>query len=290
MAKSRLPGVLNHVWPWPAARTPGPLGIFDQADPNRCSMLGDTPGPLGLADWADDSLPMIAGRYTTAMGGMGRLSDGIAVAMAQADQHVASLTTSKQPTALGWDQIKADMLLHEALIPHLYLDSVDKVTVGVGNMLPTLDAATALAFVLRSDTSRAATNEQIKTDWDGVNAQAGKNMRAAAFSRFTLLHLPDDISWSLLRKRIDNEFLPGLKTIFDTWDNIPTPAKRALLDMAYNLGVGGLKKFKTMIEHVKKDQWDKAAAECRRSGIPDDRNQWTAARLREAAPPAKVGT
>jgi len=38
-------------------RTPGPLGINDQADPNITSLLGDTPGSLGVCDWADPRLP-----------------------------------------------------------------------------------------------------------------------------------------------------------------------------------------------------------------------------------------
>lgn len=187
-------------------------------------------------------------------------------------------------TDLSWAQIKADMQAHEALILHLYLDSEDKVTVGVGNMLPTLAAARALAFVLRSDGVSAATPEQIKADWDSVNAEAGKNKRAASFARLTLLDLPEAVCWSLLKKRIDDEFLPGLKKIFSGWSTFPTPAKRALLDMAYNLGLKGLRKFGTLIGHVEKSEWDKAADACARKRIPDERNEWTQARFREAMP------
>ena len=185
-------------------------------------------------------------------------------------------------TALTWDQIQQDMHEHEALITHLYLDSVDKVTVGVGNMLPTVSAAQALAFVVRATPSRAATAEQIQADWDRVVAEAGRNKRAAAFAKVTLLDLPDSICWGLLKTRIDDEFLPGLKKLFPTWEQIPTPAKRALLDMAYNLGLAGLKKFKTMRGHVHNGDWQRAAQTCSRTGIPDTRNQWTAARFEEA--------
>ena len=38
-------------------RTPGPLGINDQSDPNVTALLGDTPGPVGLLDGADPRLP-----------------------------------------------------------------------------------------------------------------------------------------------------------------------------------------------------------------------------------------
>jgi len=61
MAGSRNAGPLN---PLPGdiqfpARTHGPLGINDQADPNVTSLLGDTPGPLGIMDYADPTLPLI---------------------------------------------------------------------------------------------------------------------------------------------------------------------------------------------------------------------------------------
>jgi GH24 family phage-related lysozyme (muramidase) len=185
-------------------------------------------------------------------------------------------------TDLSWEEIKADMEDHEALILHMYLDSENKVTVGVGNMLASLAAAQALGFVLRSDAAKVASKDQIKTDWDKVNSEAGKNMRAASFAKVTLLDLPKDTCWSLLKKRIDEEFLPGLRKIFSGWDGFPAPAKRALLDMAYNLGLKGLKKFISLISHVEKADWEKAAETCTRKGIPEDRNEWTKARFREA--------
>lgn len=51
---SSIPGPTRHdattgVLP---ARTPGPLGINDAADPNCASQIGDTPGPLGINDHA----------------------------------------------------------------------------------------------------------------------------------------------------------------------------------------------------------------------------------------------
>lgn len=56
MAYSRQPThQLSHPGNLPA-RTPGPLGINDPADPNIRSRLGDTPGPLGINDHADPTL------------------------------------------------------------------------------------------------------------------------------------------------------------------------------------------------------------------------------------------
>jgi hypothetical protein len=55
MANSRKPGPANPPMDWCTipALTPGPLGLFDQGDPNVTTLLGDTPGPLGMNDWND---------------------------------------------------------------------------------------------------------------------------------------------------------------------------------------------------------------------------------------------
>jgi len=55
MAGSRTPGPTRHD-PFSklvAARTPGPLGRNDAADPNALALLGDTSSPLGVNDHAE---------------------------------------------------------------------------------------------------------------------------------------------------------------------------------------------------------------------------------------------
>lgn len=66
MASSRKPGPKREI---PAssivpARTKGPLGIQDQADPIVIACFSDTPGPLGVGDYADPFFP----RTTTSNG------------------------------------------------------------------------------------------------------------------------------------------------------------------------------------------------------------------------------
>ncbi len=63
MAGSCKPGPLTPTIDHISARTPGPLGINDQADPNRTTLMGDTPGTLGICDWADQSLPKFSSFY-----------------------------------------------------------------------------------------------------------------------------------------------------------------------------------------------------------------------------------
>jgi lysozyme len=67
------------------------------------------------------------------------------------------------------------------------------------------------------------------------------------------------------------------------WNSYPEPAQEALFDMAFNLGLNGLKKFPSMLAAVDAGEWETAAAECHRRGINEDRNQQTAALFRQAA-------
>lgn len=102
MAHSTLPGPLDASGPWQAARTPGPLGINDQADPDICTRLGDTPGSLGLFDLADQSLPFLFSSGAMAPGlWIGRTRDGVAL---------AGNWTALQEAATAQDKISADQL------------------------------------------------------------------------------------------------------------------------------------------------------------------------------------
>ena len=72
MANSLFPGPIrafcNPRSPFRyAARSPGPLGINDQGDPNCASLLGDTPGTLGLCDLGDPTMPFASGGFLPAL-------------------------------------------------------------------------------------------------------------------------------------------------------------------------------------------------------------------------------
>jgi len=213
------------------SRIPGPLGWndtfldIDDGTLMRCAM--PVPGPVGIA-----ATPTVVGTSTAA---------------------------KAAPTELTWSQIKEDIREHEGVVLHMYLDSVNKVTVGVGNLLPNLEAAQALPFVQRKSPATKA-------------------------SEYTTLILPEDFCWSLMKKRVDNEFLPALKRKYTDWNSFPIPAKRALLDMIYNLGSRGLSNYKVMNSHVAKLEWDKVANNCNRPDLKAHRNNWTRERFKESMP------
>lgn len=272
MATSRRPGATQH----PTTecripgRTPGPLGYLDQGDPNVTTFAGDTPGALGVNDWADPTIG--TGISWLSISSMYRNSEG----------YVLAQTLTPTETLLAWEDIKQDFERWEKLVTHLYLDINGFVTVAVGNMLPTANAARALPFIRRKDVAKATSGE-IEHEFEVVSKQAfGAKYGASSYKNKTLLDLPEADCWDLFKKRISNEFIPSLEGYYSGWSAFPVPVKRALLDMAYNLGIGstakktGLKGFLQLKKSVDATNWKKASTQCHRSGnLPKDRNDWT---------------
>jgi hypothetical protein len=85
------------------ARTPGPLGVNDQGDPNVTTLHGDTPGPLGKNDHADPSLPQPSPTAKAA-----KLPDGTPVSPGS-DAKLATTTKSKSgPEWVTWANANAN--------------------------------------------------------------------------------------------------------------------------------------------------------------------------------------
>lgn len=161
----------------------------------------------------------------------------------------------------------------EGSIDHMYLDTVGKVTVGVGNMLPNAAAAEALPFVVR-DSGAQASAGQIAADFDAVSA-AEPGKVASSYKSATRLSLPEAEIDALLDRRLAG-FEDGLVRDFPDYPAYPAPARMALMDMAFNLGNQGLvSKFPSLTRAAKQQDWMECAAQCRRRGIADSRNQET---------------
>lgn len=169
----------------------------------------------------------------------------------------------------------------EGSIDHMYLDTVSKVTVGVGNMLPNAAAAQALAFLQRSDNT-PATQQQIADEFSTVSKQQPGKI-ASSYKVYTKLYLTDAAIDALLQKRLD-QFTVQLQKDFPDWATYPDPAKLALTDMAFNLGNAGLVNgFPSLTHAAKNKNWNECANQCNRKGIADSRNAETKALFLEAA-------
>ena len=197
-----------------------------------------------------------------------------------ADVFLAQAPPAPAPTEVPWATTVADFERWEGRIPHMYLDTKGLVTVGVGKMLPDVATAQALAFVRRAD-GLAASAAEIEADFTAVSAQP-KGKLASSYKAHTALDLPDAAIDALLRIVVDG-FEADLKTNYAGYDTYPVPAKRALLDMIYNLGTAGLLKFKKLEAAVEASQWTEAAAQCHRVGPSEERNDWTRDLFLEAA-------
>jgi GH24 family phage-related lysozyme (muramidase) len=173
---------------------------------------------------------------------------------------------------VAWTDIRDDFNLWEGRVPYMYLDSRGFVTVAVGYMLPHSGAAAELAFVRRAD-GQPATADQIRAEFATV-ARQPPNRIASAYRGVTTMELPDAAIDTLLQATVAR-FQKGLVDNFAGFANYPAPAQRALLDMAYNLGIDGLLKFRKLKAAVEAKQWRSAAAESHRNGPSQDRNDWT---------------
>jgi GH24 family phage-related lysozyme (muramidase) len=180
------------------------------------------------------------------------------------------------------EQSLAKLKEFEGCVPWMYRDTVGKVTVGVGLMLPDAKAAEALPFAVAG---RTATAQEIAAEFARVDALAMG--RTTAFYRRTgSLELPQATIEAKLRSVLEG-FESDLRTHMPHYDELPDGVKMALLDMIYNLGPAELfKGFPHLITAVETGAWAQAAANCLRRGPGAARNAWT----REQFLSAVVGT
>jgi len=169
------------------------------------------------------------------------------------------------------EQSLAKLKEFEGCVPWMYRDTVGKVTVGVGLMLPDANAAAALPFL---SGTRPATPEEIAAEY--VRVDALTMARASSFYKIpTSLELTQQTIDAKLTAVLQG-FETDLRAHLPHYDTLPDPVKLALLDMIYNLGPAGLfNGFPHLIAAVESGSWAEAAARCLRRGPSPARNNWT---------------
>ena len=182
---------------------------------------------------------------------------------------------------MSWQrEVIAKLIEFEGSINHMYLDSKGLVTVGVGSLLRTAKDAEPLAFVVR-DTGKRATPDQIRAEWETLSAQEQDNFAAGHFRAYTKLDLPNKAIEDQLLEHLDI-FQEGLSRNIDAFDSYPVEARKAILDMAFNLGVAGVvNKFPSFIQAFRDRDWPRCHAECNRRGIADARNDYVKGLFRQ---------
>ncbi len=178
------------------------------------------------------------------------------------------------------EKVKNDIKQNEGCINHLYLDTNGNVTIAVGQLVSSANDAKKLILHVR-DSGEPASEQQIVQEYDNVIAQK-KGMVAANYKAFTSLEMRDEDIDTLLDQRIEG-FVCDLQQKLGAFEQFPSPAQEALLDMAFNLGANGLtRKFPKLIRAANEQDWQTCAVECKRLGISEQRNQSTQALFQTA--------
>ena len=166
----------------------------------------------------------------------------------------------------------------EGCVPYMYVCTGGEVTVGVGHAIPSPAGASQLAWQVGGV---AASPVQAAADFQSV-AAAQKGMLASAYAELTQCRMSGGDIEALVEADVQ-AFEAQLAVALPNWNSYPEPAQEALFDMAFNLGLGGLKKFPRMLAAIDVGDWSTAAAQSHRQGIGESRNQEIAALLRSAS-------
>lgn len=78
------------------------------------------------------------------------------------------------------------------------------------------------------------------------------------------IQIPENIAYMWLKMLVDDLYL-NLSTLLDFFDFLDEVRKAVLVDMAYNIGVEGLLKFKKMLKALENKNYEKTAEEMKNS-------------------------
>lgn len=174
----------------------------------------------------------------------------------------------------------------EGRVNHLYLDSEGNVTVGVGQLVPSAGVALMMPFeIAAAEVTRPATPEEITADFRRVQgSQPG--FVAGYYHWPASIFLANDAIDAMLRKVVVgvDVVMPSIYPKYRLW---PNPAKVAVLDMAYNLGVDRLgTEYVQMNKDLRDGNFVGAATQCIRNRTNKGfiaRNEWTINQFLNAA-------
>jgi hypothetical protein len=114
-----------------------------------------------------------------------------------------------------------DLEAHEGCCQWLYCDSRGFVTVGIGNLVASADAAKAYPFVHR-DTNAWATDDEKAAGWQTIKDAFDATKSAAFYAGKCDLRLALDYVKSLVSTRLANEFIPGLVRLCPQFSTFPS--------------------------------------------------------------------
>jgi GH24 family phage-related lysozyme (muramidase) len=145
----------------------------------------------------------------------------------------------------------------------MYVDVLGLVTIGVGCLIDTPDAAARLPFVHPNGT--VAIPSEIKAAWQNLkdNREALKKLHWKLAAPYTHgLRLPDAAVDDLMVERLKAS-VAWLQRTFPKWDEFPADAQLGIVSMAWAAGANFTAKFPTFTLAAKAGNWARCADECR---------------------------
>ncbi len=176
---------------------------------------------------------------------------------------------------MNYAAVASRLKTFEGTTDYMYRCTGGEVTVGTGHAIA--DAAHAAALPWISPPGA----EPVAAGFARV-ASAPKGLPAVQYRNLTQSRLAQASIDALLQADIAS-FEQALLERVPGFAGFPEPAQEALLDMSYNLGIGGLLKFPKLLAACEAGQWADAATECHRAGVAEARNQETADLFRQAS-------
>jgi len=175
-----------------------------------------------------------------------------------------------------------DPVRGEGFSPSPYADDKGGITVGAG-LHPQNKAEFRTYALVYKGTTLLASDHDKDLAWDNIKAffnahkQPGSvkpvNLPAGAYENVTNLEMDRTESReraAALLSTLDRQ----LRARFSDFRSYPREAQRAVLDMAYNLGMYGLAtKFPNLDAAVRRGDWLTASRESKREGIASARNE-----------------
>jgi GH24 family phage-related lysozyme (muramidase) len=169
----------------------------------------------------------------------------------------------------------------EGNIPWPYLDTAGNVTVGIGHLIPDIDAMVAIPWVIVY-TDTPADESMVRSSWDAVRVHE-KGQSASFYAPFTRIRVPPGWAESDASGRLESNYLPPLMKDIPGYSGYPLPAQVAILDLAYNVGERSVEHWR-LIASCEAGDWATAATQChRKPPISQSRNDWAKAQFMSCA-------
>ncbi len=145
--------------------------------------------------------------------------------------------------AMPWAEYLPLLTDFEGYIPYMYLDINDYVTVAIGQMIPSPEAAVALnqgqlPFFQKSDGTPAG-DSAVQSEYGNVKARTDLASRGAgAFESVTTLTVEEADAQALLKSQAESHLEELLATgNYPDFGTYPAGVQMAVTDLAFNLGV-----------------------------------------------------